>query len=494
MLKTKDCAKIEKWTNADYVLNVLVYLINAVIISALFVLFIYLNGKSGGMTLDEFFRNANKPVQFTVLLLLTLGITATYFYFEDRNYMRDAVNSEMLFLIIEVSLLACYFTNRYLSIYLRPFTLAPLLILFLTNKRSAIFVSAVFSIIVFLMDMYAGLLSGIQLYCALIVGFSSGIIAVFTLGKVYSRIKLLLVSFSMSAPYFISTLMIMFETNFNDWLKSIICSIASGPFSAALFIILLPIFELIFKKVSCFKLAELTDHRARLIKRLIKEAPGTFNHSIVLSNIAEACATAIGEDALLARTCAYYHDIGKLRRPEFFGENQNDKEDMHKDLTPELSANIIRSHTQDGYNLILKSGLPQEIADVALQHHGTMPIWYFYDKAKKFTEGEVDINEFSYSGPKPQTKIAAIIMIADGCEAAARSIKDRSREKVTDVVTKIVSDRMEIGQFDECEITIKEINIIIETVVNNLTGVYHQRVKYPKVSLKGIKESTKDEN
>lgn len=121
-----------------------------------------------------------------------------------------------------------------------------------------------------------------------------------------------------------------------------------------------------------------------------------------------------------------------------------------------------------------------------------MPILYFYHKAQKFTDGEVDINQYCYAGPKPQTKIAAIIMIADGCEAASRTIKDRSRENVNEVVRKIVNDRMELGQFDECEITIKELNVIIHTVVNNLTGIYHSRVKYPKVSLNGVKEEKED--
>ena len=198
--------------------------------------------------------------------------------------------------------------------------------------------------------------------------------------------------------------------------------------------------------------------------------------------------TAIGEDALLARTCAYYHDIGKLRRPEFFKENQADATNPHDELTPELSSNIVKSHTLDGYNLIIKNRLPKEIADICLEHHGTMPMLFFYAKAKKFTDGEVDINQYCYNGPKPQTKIAAIIMIADGCEAAVRTLQDRSREKVDELVRKIVADRMKLGQFDECEITLKEINIIIHTVVNNLTGIYHNRIEYPKVVIDGTEK------
>ena len=140
----------------------------------------------------------------------------------------------------------------------------------------------------------------------------------------------------------------------------------------------------------------------------------------------------------------------------------------------------------DGYSLVLKNRLPKEIADVCLQHHGTLPILFFYDKAQKLTDGDVDINQYCYQGPKPQTKIAAIVMIADGCEAAARTIQDRSRENVKKVVRKLVDDRMKLGQFDECEITFKELNIIIHTVVNNLTGIYHNRIEYPTVDLTDV--------
>ena len=192
------------------------------------------------------------------------------------------------------------------------------------------------------------------------------------------------------------------------------------------------------------------------------------------------------EDALLARTCAYYHDVGKLRRPEYFKENQPDGVNPHDDLTPELSANIIKSHTQDGHDLLVKSRIPKEIAEVCLQHHGTSPMIFFYDKAKKFTDGEVDVAQFCYPGPKPRTKVAAILMIADSAEAATRTLSNRSRENVTSVVRKLVSDRMKLGQFDDCEITLKELNIIIDTVINSLTGVYHRRVKYPKVTLDGL--------
>lgn len=486
MRKTKS-RKILPWETKNVILNVITYVINMGVLFALFIGTLYLNSVTDS-TIDfsAQIKNATNFLHFFVLLSLIVGLTALYLFFEDRDFLRSAVNSEMLFLIIEISLIVCYVSGSYLNIYVRPLALATLLALFLSDRRKAIFINIVYCLLTFLFDSLSGTKLDIGQYPMLIMGFASGMLAVFTMDKVYSRIKLLMMSLLITLPsvFCILTLVIS-NADVNTW-ETILFGACSGPFAVSAFIILLPIFETTFTKVSNFKLAELTDHKSKLIRKLIQQAPGTFNHAIVVSNIAEACAIAINEDALLARTCAYYHDIGKLRRPEFFKENQADGYNPHDDLTPELSTNIIKSHAQDGYQLILKNRLPKIIADVCIEHHGTLPILYFYGKAQKFTDGEVDIAQYCYAGPKPSTKIAAIIMIADGCEAAARSLQDRSRENVKKVVRKIVNERMELGQFDDCEITLKELNIIIHTVVNNLTGIYHSRIEYPKVNLDGI--------
>lgn len=480
MKKTKS-QKILPWSTKDVVMTVLTYAFNIIFIGVLFLLAVHLTDG-----IDAYFKDVRTPIHFFILLMLVVAVMVFYFNFEEKDFMKTAANSEMLFLIIELSLVICFATGEYVNIYLRPLSLAAILTLFLTNRRTAIFMNFIFCILVFLFDAFIGTKFTIDNYPALIMGFSSGIIATVCLDNVYSRLKLLIMSVIISVPNLVCIAMVIIEHGTQNIGAAIASSAFSGPLAVAAFLILLPVFEAAFKKVSCFKFSELTDHKSKLIKKMIQQAPGTFNHSIVVSNIAEACASAIGEDALLARTCAYYHDIGKLRRPEFFKENQADGFNPHDDLTPELSANIIKSHTQDGYNLIMKNRLPKVIADVCVEHHGTLPILYFYGKAQKFTDGEVDIAQYCYAGPKPKTKIAAIIMIADGCEAAARSLQDRSRENVKKVVRKIVNERMELGQFEDCEITLKELNIIVHTVVNNLTGIYHSRIEYPKVNLDGI--------
>ncbi len=492
MQKSSD--KLLKWEKKDYILNVVTYLLNFILMGVMFLFFLFLQTKRGGYDFSQFGDNGIKYFNFLILLFFIVVLIFLYFFFEERDFLKSAVNSEMIFLILEVSLIICFLFGEYLNVYFRPLALCAILVLFLTSTKTAVFMNFVFCILILLFDSFQGMFInpyGVQqqqTYALffLAMGVSSGILAVYSMKEVYSRLKLILLGFFISIPSVICIIIPIVEYGNDLILTYIICSIASGPTAVAFFLMLLPFFEVIFNKVSTFKLAELTDHKSRIVRKVIAKAPGTFNHSIVVSNIAEACATAIGEDALLARTCAYYHDIGKLRRPEYFKENQTDDKNPHDDLTPELSANIISAHANDGYTLALKNRLPKEIADICRQHHGTMPILFFYDKAKKFTDGKVDIAQYCYAGPKPQTKIAAIIMIADGCEAVARTLTDRSRESVKKAVKKIVNSRMELGQFDECEITLKELNIIINTVVNTLSGVYHNRVEYPKVSLDGI--------
>ena len=490
--------KLQKWSKKDLALVITVYVINLIVFTLLFAGVCVLNAVSAGKEAKEAL-SSSAIVDFSVIIALILAITAVYFLFEDRDFLRKASNSQMLFLIWEAGAAICFISGTFINPYVRPLALVAVLTLILTNSGTAIFSNFVFSVVMFVFDSFAGTLESFSSFSIVFffaVGLFSGIIAVYSMKGLYSRLKIIMVSFLISLPSLVCILLPMVDFGGGEVGMNLLSGALSGPFSAAAFIILLPVFEGLFKKITCFKLSELTDHKAKLIRKLITQAPGTFNHSIIVSNIAEACATAIGEDALLARTCAYYHDVGKLRRPEFFKENQADGVNPHNDLTPELSANIIRSHTQDGYAFARKNRLPQEIADICLQHHGTMPMLFFYDKAKKFTDGEVSLANYCYSGPKPQSKIAAIIMVADGAEAAARSLKTRTRETVSAAVKKIVSERMQLGQFDECELTLKEINIIIQTVVNSLSGVYHDRIKYPKVSLEGIdfdEEHAKDE-
>ncbi|MBR1983262.1 MAG: HDIG domain-containing protein [Clostridia bacterium] len=487
-MKKQTSQKVLRWEQNDYVKNLLVYAINAIVFMGLFVGALFVNGR----TVDDVFTKTTDFFSYSVLIIVLFAVMAVYLGYENKNFLKNPLNSQMLFLIMELSFIVCFAVGHYLDYYLRPVALVALLTMFLADTKTGVFTSVLFSVIMFLFDTFSGI--NIEYACyLLVISISSSIIATYLLRNVYSRFKLLVKSFAVSIPAVVCVLLQLLRALNSQLLFTLIYATLSGVFSAGCCIIILPILEALFKKVTCFKYSELTDHRSKFIRKLIEQAPGTFNHSLVVSNIAEACATAIDEDPLLARVCAYYHDIGKIRRPEMFKENQVDKINLHNDLTPELSANIIRSHTQDGYHFLNKNRFPKIIADVCLQHHGTMPMLFFYDKARKFTDGDVDILQYCYQGPKPQTKIAAILMIADSSEAAARALSDRSRDNVLQLVRNIVNDRMKLGQFEECEITLKEINIIINTVVNSLTGVYHDRIEYPAVDIDSIKSDKTEE-
>lgn len=488
--------KLEKWTTKDTVKNVICCVVNIVLIFGIYLGIIYLNclRDDALTTFTGYFSDFKKAFHFLILDVAVVAAFDIYFLFEDGNFIRLAKNFELMLAVIVFSLIANHLLGYYVHYYLRPLALPAMLVLFLASRKKAVFCQITFSVLLLLTDLYGSVneAQSLGFFLTFVIGIISGMIAVFVMENVYSRATLVLRSFFASLPALLYLLFYAEEVWLSGMVFPTLSMVFSGPVSAVIFIVVVPFFELIFSKITCFKLAEITDHKAKLIKRLIEEAPGTFNHSTVVSNLAEACALAIGEDAIFARTCAYYHDIGKLRRPEYFVENQSDGKNPHDDLTPELSANIIKAHTVDGYKLVLKAGLPKEIADVCIEHHGTMPIIYFYEKAKKFTDGEVNIKNYCYEGPKPQSKISAIIMIADGCEAAARTLVDRSRENVEKIVKSIVDYRMNSGQFDECEITLNEISIIEQTIVSNFSGIYHSRVAYPSEKKKAKKKKAKN--
>ena len=495
MVKQK-LKKYRRWSKKQIAEFLSIFVLNLLVMAGILVGSIFLNGIGYNAVepdFTEYFATMGGQFAYLVIILvLIMAVTFVYLIFENRGKIRDVRDVEMLFLIIELTLLCNYFAGRYINIYFRPLALGGLLTLLLINRRSAVFVTIVTSLLTFLMDVftnanYAATVSPNAQYSSLVIGFSTGIIAVYLIDGVGARIKVFGRGVITSVPVLVC-LVLLEQTNLISHWERAVAGASSGILAVVLFMAILPLFEWLFKKLTNYRLAELTEHSAPLIRRMIEEAPGTFNHSIVVSNLAESCATAIGEDALLARCAAYYHDMGKLRQPEFFKENQQDSRNPHNDLTPELSANIVRAHAKDGYDIVKKYGLPQEIADICLQHHGTMPMMFFYAKAKQFKDGgDVDVEKYCYAGPKPQTKIAAIMMIADAGEAAVRSLKDRSREKVDALIQKLINERMQLRQFEDCDITMKELTIIRNTIVNNLTGVYHSRIEYPKVNLEEIK-------
>ena len=240
-------------------------------------------------------------------------------------------------------------------------------------------------------------------------------------------------------------------------------------------------FERIFNITTDLTLLELSDFNSPALKELAKNAPGTFTHSITIGSMVESSAELIGANPILARVGAYYHDIGKSLDPGSFVENQMDNKNVHEGLTPAKSAELIMNHVKRGIDLAKEYDLPQEIIDFIPMHHGTMVVYYFYEKAKELQgEDKVDIDNFRYPGPKPQTKETALVMLADACESTVRSMSDPDPQKVENVINNLINIRVEDGQLDETPITFADLQKIKESFLSILLGQHHRRIRYPK--------------
>ena len=251
---------------------------------------------------------------------------------------------------------------------------------------------------------------------------------------------------------------------------------------------LISLLEIAFEITTDLTLIELLDYDHPLLKRAQQETNGTFNHSVVVGNLAEACAGAIGAHSLLCRVGAYYHDIGKMVKPDYFIENQYAGENKHYTLKPTMSARIIRNHVKDGLKLANEYGLPKIVSDFIPMHHGNTRVEYFYRKAIEEAKGDrskVDESQFRYPGPKPNTKETGILMICEAVEAAVRSINNPDIMKIEAMIDKIIKQRIDDHQLDECPLTLDELKKIKGTMDGNtgmlpvLRGIYHIRIEYP---------------
>lgn len=259
-------------------------------------------------------------------------------------------------------------------------------------------------------------------------------------------------------------------------IKVLIFGALNGLISSVLAIGTTPVFENIFNIITPFKLSDLGNPEKPLLKKLMFEAPGTYHHCLMVGNLAEAACIRIGANNQLARVSAYYHDIGKLRRPGYFFENQMG-ENPHDSLLPTESAKVLRSHVHDGLEIARQYRLPKEIRNVILQHHGETLTGFFFKKEQERNPDAVE-SDFRYPGPKPETKEAGIVMLADSCEAAVRSLDEKTEESIRAMVTKIVRNRMAEGELDECDLSFRELGDIIDAFVSMLSSHFHKRIKY----------------
>lgn len=421
----------------------------------------------------------------SMCLILVMLVFALYVYCIK---LAKVVAAELKYVvliavILAVSLQINIFFSGDIVFYARPLLLPAMLLTMLIGRQTGLFVNTVFMVILYFYDVYA--LNFVYdnpsaVYTLLSLAVCGTLAFTEILGKT-RRIDTILTAFRIGILSMLCgvAVFLMFGGSEGILFFVAVCSYLSAYFSLLIYLGMLPLFEKIFNIVTSYRLNELTEHNRPLLNLLSEKAPGTFNHCLAVSNMAEACALAIGEDPQLARTAAYYHDIGKIKNPLYFKENQADV-DPHEDLTPELSANFIRKHTIDGYNICKQYRLPEQVAKICLEHHGTTVIKYFYYQASKFSEGELGTEHFRYGGPKPTSKIAAILMIADASEAAIRTLTDRSKENVQQQVQEIIDERMNLEQFSDCDITMRDLYTIIDVIVMITAGYYHDRVEYPQ--------------
>ncbi|MEE4197940.1 MAG: HDIG domain-containing metalloprotein [Bacteroidales bacterium] len=389
-----------------------------------------------------------------------------------KEILEHTTKTTFILMLVLIIVLVSRFTTQVL--YIIPFALVPIIIKTFYDARLALFIHMITVLIV---GFFAP--NGFEF---IFLNFIAGIVAIFSLTNIYRRGKLFLsaalVFLTYSFVYF--GLAITQEGNFsNIELHNFIYFALNGGF-VLLAYPLIYIFEKGFGFLSDLTLMELSDTNSKLLRLLAEKAPGTFQHSMQVANLAEEAIFKIGGNPLLVRTGALYHDIGKMVNPAYFIENQRagfNPHDMHEF---DESANIIISHVKDGVELAKKYSLPEPLIDFIRTHHGTTKVQYFYRSyIRKFPDQEVDINKFTYPGPKPFSKETATLMMADSVEAASRSLSDINEEKINQLVESIIESQMKEGQFDNSNITFKDIATIKSIFKQKLVNIYHARIEYP---------------
>ena len=365
--------------------------------------------------------------------------------------------------------------------FLFPTALAGMLVRMLINERTVIFVTILTaaSAGIMLQNGYSQIL---QMETVLYILFG-GLAGIYLIERDDRRARLLQTSLfvAIANSLFIGFYLLISQSQYDvaEVGYYFAAAVISGLLSGALTIGLLPFFEWAFGLISPMRLIELANPNHPLLKKILTETPGTYHHSVMVANLADASCEAIGANGLLARVGCYYHDIGKTQRPQYFIENQVNIANPHDSLPPETSRDIILSHGAQGAEMLRKHKMPKEIVDIADQHHGTSLLKYFYFKEKE-NNPDVSEEQYRYAGPKPQTKENAVIMAADSIEAAVRSMKDPTSEKIKKLVNSIIEDKLKDGQFDECDLTMKELNTIKNVMCETLNGIFHTRIEYPK--------------
>src|SRR5713226_3555157 len=470
---------------------------------------------AGGLAFLVFSGQQAEPTKNYVIALLVLATAITQLWI---NQPKSFYQNSRLLLVFGVILAQLAVTKLLLVIcnsgnyrflkpetagLITPYAFAPLVLSVLLGRQHGLYAA-------FFVSLWGSMLFGPIDAPLLVTSLISGFTAVSLTLQVRRRGKLIRAGLGVGLAIWLLSLTFgligpssLFSPMANDWgvigLQSAL-AVGNGIVTATVVGGVLPILEHLFQITTDISLLEASDLNHPLLRRMTIEAPGTYHHSLVVANLAEAAAEASGANATLCRVCSYFHDVGKLVKPEYFTENMNFERNPHDDLAPTMSALIIIAHVKEGVDLALKHKLNQRIIDVIQQHHGTSLVYYFYQRAmqqqqdaraggKIMNTREDDIPEvreesFRYSGPKPQTKESAIVSLADTVESASRSLEKPTPQKIEQLVNELIEERIADRQLDECDLTLGDLTIIADRFRFTLMTMLHSRIAYPKQETK----------
>ncbi|MFR5266021.1 HD family phosphohydrolase [Clostridium sp.] len=410
-----------------------------------------------------------------LLIVLVLYVQYRYAYKYYRKIYNDFSKLVLISIINILAILVARIITMY-SPFLIPLACAPILLTLLIDYKLSLVISILNVILIATVTNFNGII--------IIIAILGAVLGSTILRRMqqrndilYAALLIALISSGITLSLGALTTNNMYEIFLNTLLVAM-GAILSGVLAVGI----LPFFESTFDIVTTVKLLELSNPNSPLLKKLLMEAPGTYHHSILVSNLAEVAAEEIGANSLLARIGAFYHDIGKTKRPYYFRENQIGIDNPHDKVSSRLSAKIITSHVTEGEELAKQHNLPREIERFIVTHHGDTLVKYFYLTEKKNSDNPDSVKEedFKYAGPTPSTKEEGIVMLSDSVEAAVRSIKDPNMDKIETMVNNIVKDKLESGQLNNCDLTLKDIEKIKKCFLKALNGIYHQRIEYPK--------------
>jgi putative nucleotidyltransferase with HDIG domain len=424
---------------------------------------------------SNFWRRSAPAVGKYFTALFILGILAIYLWRERRYVLNDRKRLFLIELVIFIVAVTTFIVNQLaISAYLIPVSIGAMIVTIFFDTYVGFLVTICTSLLV-------GAMRGNEFGITLVSAFVSSV-ALLTVSKVRTRNWVTHSMMAIAAANIVAITILDFlnYVPFKDLFQDAGFGAINGFMVPIFTYVLIIIFESVFDLTTDMTLLELSDLNQPLLRELAMQAPGSYHHSIIVGNLAESATEAIGGNALLARVGAYYHDIGKMEKPEYFVENQTRGHNPQEKLTPSMSSLILLNHVRKGAEISRKHKLPKEIEAFIFQHHGTGLMSYFYQKALEQSDGQnVSENEFRYPGPRPNTQETAIVMLADAVEAASRTLKDPSPSRIKGIVEQLIDERFKSGELDDSPLTLKDLSKISESFQKILIGMFHGRVEYP---------------